>query len=366
MSKRHTPRTALCVLAGVLTLGAGCSDAGSAAPPAASGTASGGPAASPTAASGALRLSGTVEAVRSRTITVPRLSGTSLATLLITKMSKGGTRVKEGDVIVVFDQQAQQTAALDRQAEVVDLEGQIKRRLSEQAAALERDTTEMTTAENDVERANLDLRKNEFVGRTEAEKYTLAHEQATARLAQLKQTFQLKRKAAAADLRILAIRKERAERNMVQAQKNADLMVIQAPFAGLIVTRSQFRPGSVGQVDVQEGDEVRPGLGIVSIVDTSAMLVRARINQADIGRVQSGQPAKVRLDGFPELLFDGRVELVTPLAMPSEMSLSVRTFTAVIAIQGTHDQLLPDLTASVEILPVPATPRPSNLQAGAR
>ena len=37
-----------------------------------------------------------------------------------------------------------------------------------------------------------------------------------------------------------------------------------------------------------------------------------------------------------------------------------------LAASGTHDQLLPDLTASVEILPVPATPRPSNLQAGAR
>ena len=65
----------------------------------------------------------------------------------------------------------------------------------------------------------------------------------------------------------------------------------------------------------------------------------------------AGQPAKVRLDGFPELLFNGRVELVTPLAMPSEMSQTVRTFTAVIAIEGTHEQLLPDLTASVEILP---------------
>jgi HlyD family secretion protein len=364
-TRQMTPRMSVYVLAGVLTLGAGCSGAGSAAPPAANGTVSGGPAASTAAVSGAVRLSGTVEAVRSRTITVPRLAGTTLSTLLITKMLKGGSRVKEGDIVVVFDQQAQQTAALDRQAEVVDLEGQIKRRLSEQAATLERDTTEITTAENDVERAKLDLRKNEFVGKTEAEKNTLAFEQATAKLAQLKQTFQLKRKAAAADLRILEIRKERAERNMGQAQKNAELMVIQAPFAGLIVTRSQYRPGSVGQVDVQEGDEVRPGLGIVSIVDTSSMLVRARLNQADIGRVQTGQPAKVRLDGFPELLFDGRVELVTPLAMMSEMSLTVRTFTAVIAIQGTHDQLLPDLTASVEILPMPA-PRAAAGKAGSR
>ena len=305
---------------------------------------------------GTLRLSGTVEAVRSRTVAVPRLAGQALPTLVITRMVKGGTRVEEGDLVVQFDTQQQLIAALDRQADVVDLDGQIKRRQAEQAAALERDTTELKQAEHDVERSRLDNRRNEFLGSTEAEKNRLALEQAQAKLDQLRQTFKLKRQAAAADLRILEIRRDRAERNMLQAQRNTELMEIRAPFGGLIVTRTTFR-GSAGFVEVQEGDEVRPGLPIVSIVDTAAMQVRARVNQADINVLRQGQPAKIRLDGFPELLFDGVVELVTPLAVSSEMSTTVRSFSAVISIKGVHEQLLPDLTASVEIdtTPTPVT-----------
>jgi HlyD family secretion protein len=297
-----------------------------------------------------LRLTGTVEAVRFQTVAVPRLAGAALNALLITKLAKGGTRVEPGDVIAQFDQQQQLTAALDRAADVVDLDGQIKRRMAEQAATRERDNTEIMQAENDEARAKLDNRRNEFLGQTDAEKNRLALEQATARLKQLRETYDLKRKAAAADLRILEIRKERAERNRTQAEKNAELMEIRAPFAGLVVIRTNFR-GSAGFVEVQEGDELRPGLPIVSLVDTSAMQVRARVNQADIGAIRSGQAAKIRLDGFPELLFDGVVDLVAPLAVPSEMSLTVKTFSAVISIKGSHEQLLPDLTASVEILP---------------
>ena len=109
---------------------------------------------------------------------------------------------------------------------------------------------------------------------------------------------------------------------------------------------------------------------VVDIVDTSQMRVRARVNQADFGRVRAGQRVKIGLDGFPELSFTGEVTLVTPLATQSQLSQAVRSFVALVSIDGTHPQLLPDLTASVDVLspdaqastPVvasakPATPR---------
>ena len=82
------------------------------------------------------------------------------------------------------------------------------------------------------------------------------------------------------------------------------------------------------------------------------MRVRARINQADIARVVTGQRAKVRLDAYPGLEFDGEVQQIAPLAVPSQRNPKVRTFTAVVTIKGSHPNLLPNLTASVELLPV--------------
>jgi multidrug resistance efflux pump len=307
-------------------------------------------------ARGPIRLTGSVEAVRSRAVMAPRLSGQNLNSLVITRLVSPGTRVEAGDVLVEFDPQDQQRLAFDKQAEVVDLDSQIDKKRSDQAAAQAKDQTELLQAEHDVERAKLDVRKNDLVARVEAEKNSLALEQATARLAQLRETFALKREAEAADLEILKIRRARAEQARLYAQSNVERMQVLAPFAGLAVIKTTFR--NTGMSEILEGDEVRPGLPIVDIVDTSAMQVRAKVNQADVGLVRTGLPAKIRLDGFPSLLFDGEVVMISPLGVASDMSAKVRSFVAVVSIHGTAPQLMPDLTASVEILPDAAPPDP--------
>jgi hypothetical protein len=154
-------------------------------------------------------------------------------------------------------------------------------------------------------------------------------------------------KAADADVRILEIRRERSERALKYAESNTALMAVHATFEGVVVIKSVFKGN--GMSEVQEGDEVRPGLPILDIVDPTAMRVRARVNQADIELVELGRPAKVRLDAYPELSFDGRVDLVAPLGVTSSLTSTVRTFTALVSIQGMHPRLMPDLTASVEL-----------------
>jgi multidrug resistance efflux pump len=299
-----------------------------------------------------IRLSGTVEATRARAVLVPRLAGQTAPTLVITRLVKAGTQVKEGDPIVEFDRQEQLRIATDRRAELVELDGQILKKRSEQAIAEARDQTALTEAERNVSRAELDVRKNEIVSRVEAEKNKLALEQAQARLEQLRKTFALKRRAAEADLKILEIQRGRAERALRYAEGNANLMAVAAPFSGMVVLKQIWKGNS--QAEVQEGEEVRPGLPILDIVDASAMQVRALVNQADISRVQPGLAAKVRLDAYPDLLFDGQVELVGPFGVPSGLTPKVRSFTAVISIRGSHPQLMPDLSASVEIAAPPA------------
>jgi multidrug resistance efflux pump len=300
----------------------------------------------PDGSGAAIRLSGAVEAVRSRTVAVPRLSGT-YTPLVITYLVKPGTRVEPGDPLVEFDPQEQERLAFDKQAEVVDLNGQIEKKKADQAAAEAKDQTELVAAEHDVERARLTTLSNELIARIEAEKNTLALEQATARFDQLKTTFALKRQAAVADLRILDIRRARSQQALEYARKNTELMQIRAPFAGLAVIKTMYRNGTFAEI--LEGDEVRPGFPVVDIVDTSEMRVRARINQADALLVKAGQAVTVGLDGFPELRFPGRIELITPLATVSGLSAPVRSFTAVVSIQGADPQLLPDLTAWVDI-----------------
>ncbi len=124
-------------------------------------------------------------------------------------------------------------------------------------------------------------------------------------------------------------------------------MAVKAPFPGLVVLKQVWKGNTMGEV--AEGEEVRPGLPILDIVDSSAMQVRALVNQADVSSMAPGQTATIRLDAYPELRFGGKVELLAPLGVSSSLTPKVRTFVALVSIQGSSPQLMPDLTASVEI-----------------
>ncbi len=296
----------------------------------------------------AIRLSGAVEATRARTVFVPRLAGQTAPTLVITRLIRAGSHVAAGDPLVEFDPQEQVRAAADKRAELVDLDGQIQKKKSEQAIAQAKDQTTLTEAERNVSRAKLGILGNDLISKVEAEKNTLALEEANARLEQVRKTFALKRTAETADLRILEIQRERAQRALRYAEDNSELMSVTAPFPGLVVLKQVWKGNNMAEV--AEGEEVRPGLPILDIVDSTAMQVRAMVNQADVGLIAPGQPAKVRLDAYPDLLFDGRVELVAPLGVQSSMTPKVRSFVALVSIQGTNEKLMPDLSASVEVV----------------
>ena len=139
-----------------------------------------------------VRATGTTEAVRSATTVAPRLAGQSY-NLIITRLVAGGARVRPGDILVEFDRQDQIWAALDRRAEYLDLEQQILKKRAEQA---------------------------------------------TARLAQLQQALSLKARSAAAEITMLEIRRNRAERAWRNAEANANMMMARAPFEGLAVLKS--------------------------------------------------------------------------------------------------------------------------------
>jgi biotin carboxyl carrier protein len=296
-----------------------------------------------------IRISGTVEAVQATTVSVPRLQGqgTTTMSLVITRLIRPGTLVEPGDLLVEFDRQEQLKNALDRRVELSDLEQQIRKKEAEERAARARDESALQQGETALTRAQLDMTKNELLPKIQAEKNRLALEEAEAKLDQLKKSYDLKRRAAEADIRILQIRRDRAENAMKQAEMNANKMAIVSPIAGMAVLRSIWKSNTMAEV--QEGEEVRAGMPIVDVVNPQSMRIRAKLNQVDANDVRPGQSVSIGLDAYPDLSFNGRVTQVSPLAVRSTMSPKVRTFVALIEVLGSHPKLMPDLTASLDI-----------------
>jgi len=297
--------------------------------------------------SGSLRLKGTTEAVRMRAILAPVLAGQFVATLTVTRLTTSGTNVKRGDLLAEFDRQSQIRDSIDKQAEYDKLVSQVVGEQAKENITRAKDETEIKEAEDGLTKAQLEMQKVEIMSRIDTEKAQQDLEEAQAKLAQLRETFALKRKAGQAAIRILEIQRNRTEQIMLHARADAELLQIRAPLDGVVVLNTIWKQGKMGEV--QEGDQLRPGTPFMQVVDPSLMQVRVLANQEDFLSLQTGQSARMHLDAYPELVFPGRLEEMAPMGRSGDFSSRLRTFTVVFSITGKDPKLMPDLSAAVDV-----------------
>ncbi len=294
-----------------------------------------------------LRLSGTVGAVQAISIGAPRIAGSTIEQLTITKLLPAGTKVHKGDVLVEFDAQPQIKAFLDKQAEYKDLVDQISHKRADADAAQAKDQADLQQAQDALEKAQLEVQKNEVVSRIQAEKNNEALEEAQANLKQLRTTFDLKRQAAEADIHDLEIQRDRAQEIMTHAQENQQRMRVTSPIEGTVVLNSIWKGGSMGRVE--EGDQVYPWFAFMQIVDPSAMEVHIKVNQEDLLAIDAADPATVHLDAYPDMVFPAKLTKLAPVSQTGDFSDKVRTFDATYRIEGSDPRLTPDLSAAADV-----------------
>jgi HlyD family secretion protein len=193
----------------------------------------------------------------------------------------------------------------------------------------------------------LEMQKIEIFSRIDTEKAQENFDEAKATLEQLRETFDLKRKAARAAIRVLEIQRDRTHETMLHAQANAELMQIHAPLGGIVVLNTIWKQGKIGEV--QEGDQIRAGVAFMQVVDPSVMQVRVPVNQEDLLGLQIGQTAKVYLDAYPELMFPGQLEEMAPIGRSGDFSSRLRSFAVIFSIKGSDPRLMPDLSAAVDV-----------------
>src|SRR6266481_8022962 len=296
-----------------------------------------------------VRVHGITEAIQARPIAAPRLQVQGLNTLVITHLVPSGTRVKKGELLVEFDRQAQIKAALDQQATYRDLLEQINKKKADQAAALAKDKSDLKQAEDAEASAALEVQRNEILSKIQAEENVEALDEAKARLKQLRETFDLKRKAEQADLRVLEIQRDRALNAMSHAQSNAQRLAIRSPMDGMTVLNTIWK-GNGTQGEVMEGDEIRAGLPFMQVIDPAQMQIRARANQADLPNLRAAEEVQVHLDAYADLVFPGKVEQIASIGAAGSFSNKVRTFVVTFSVTGNDPRFMPDLSAAVDVV----------------
>jgi multidrug efflux pump subunit AcrA (membrane-fusion protein) len=294
-----------------------------------------------------LRLNGKVAATNSLLVSAPTLQGQPLGVLVVTRMAASGAHVHQGDVLVEFDRQDQIKNAADREAEFHQKEDDIKRAEANEVAARAKDDTEIKQAEDAVSSAEWELRRNEVISKIDAEKNQETLDAARATLAQLKQTYDLKRRSAAAAIKALEIERDRSRAAMIHARENAEKLQVRSPMEGIVVPLTIWKNGTMGEIAA--GDEVRSGTPFVQVMSPGSMEVRVKINQADLGLLRPALKATIHLDAFPQITLPAHLKRLGAVANSSNFSNWVRTFNAEFTVDGSDPNLMPDLSAAVDV-----------------
>jgi len=128
----------------------------------------------------------------------------------------------------------------------------------------------------------------------------LAEGQAALRLAQsnLKKIEAAEQDVEAAREQVAAVR---AALDVAEIQ--LDHTRLRAPYRGIILSRN-----------VEPGEVVTPSQEVLSIADLSTVDLKVFVAETEIGRIAPGQPVAVKIDTFPDKVYNGRVAYISPQA----------------------------------------------------
>ena len=120
--------------------------------------------------------------------------------------------------------------------------------------------------------------------------------------------------------------------------------------------------GTVTRLNVEEGEIVTSGRSafsqgpaILTIADLSRMVVKTRINEVDIAKIALGQKVEIRVDAYRDKVFEGRVSEIAPSAYTPDQRSGQQgdgtiTFEVMIEVIGSPSELLPGMSADVDII----------------
>jgi HlyD family secretion protein len=121
-----------------------------------------------------------------------------------------------------------------------------------------------------------------------------------------------------------------------QAHTRLSSATLKAPFAGTVTA-----------VNAQVGTLVTQQVPVIGLADLSQFHVTVNIDQAEIGRIQVGQPAIITIDAFRDQPLAGRVAFIAPAA--TTQSGGVVSYRVRIDIDPTDLPLRTGLTTNVAI-----------------
>jgi HlyD family secretion protein len=159
-----------------------------------------------------------------------------------------------------------------------------------------------------------------------------------------------RKRAAQSQLAVSRAKVTEARAQVAQAKAAADRAAedvanatIRAPIHGTVLSR-----------DVEIGSPVSSILNlganatlVMTLGQIEQVFVRGKVDEADIGRVRLGQPARIRVETFKDKTFNGQVTQISPMGVEKD---NVTNFEVRVSIDNPGKELKANMTANAEIV----------------
>jgi len=212
-----------------------------------------------------------------------------------------------------------------------------KAQISSRRASLSGLSASLKQAERDLERQK-GLIESQDISQAAFDQTQLKVDELKAQYATSKHTLE----AAELNLVVLQHNLEAANAMIAQAREVLSYTTITSPIDG-VVTRLNAEVGEL----VMTGTMNNPGTVIMQVADLSRMLVVAQVDEADVGKLEVGQEAVVRVQTFWDKQFKGVIDNV---ALTHDITRSgAKYFRTEIVLQGDVKRLYSGLTADIDI-----------------
>jgi RND family efflux transporter MFP subunit len=298
-----------------------------------------------------VRLQGTLRARVFANVVAPRLTiPENDRAMSLIRLAASGSRVRRGDVVAEFDPQA----AKDHLDDTRD--GLLARTnlLAKQSALIDIAFLDILKAIDNarakVDKARWDLKSIPVRSAIQAETFRLNVEEAEAEYQAALASLPQQLASQAALQGIYEISEDIEKLHVARHENDIRRLTVHSPVDGMVVLGYQHRHDGV-QATIGTGDRFYPGAPIMRIVDTSTLQLEGAINQAEVEQFRAGQPARVRLDAYAGAEYPGRVRSIGVMASaPGRSQFYLRTIPIEVELLESDDRLLPDLSASAEVV----------------
>jgi HlyD family secretion protein len=118
---------------------------------------------------------------------------------------------------------------------------------------------------------------------------------------------------------------------------------IRAPIRGTVLTRDVELGSPVSSI-LNLGANATP---VMTLGNIEQVFVRGKVDEADIGHVRLGQPARIRVETFKDKVFNGQVTQISPMGVEKD---NVTNFEVKVSIDNPGRALKANMTANAEIV----------------